>query len=91
MHGILQQVALPRTDLFQGAPWNPATTPSLSVPTAGRALGLGRCAAYRAAREGRIPVVMTGERTMRVPTVAMLRLLGYDKNVLSAGGGSDEK
>lgn len=38
---------------------------------------MGRCAAYRAAREGRIPVVMTGERTMRVPTVKMLRLLGF--------------
>ncbi len=71
---------------FSGAPWNPITTPSISVPQAGKALNLGRCAAYRAVREGRIPVVKTGERTMRVPTVAMLRLLGYTPSGIPEGG-----
>lgn len=76
---------------FSGAPWNPITTPSISVPQAGRALNLGRCAAYRAAREGRIPVVMTGERTMRVPTVSMLRLLGFSLDSATEGGACNDE
>lgn len=85
-----QEIARSRTNPFQGAPWNPAVTPSLSVPAAGRALGLGRCAAYRAAREGRIPTVQTGQRSVRVPTIEMLRLLGFGPIDLGASGESDD-
>jgi hypothetical protein len=48
---------------------------TISVPEAGRIyLGVGRNAAYRAAREGLIPVIKVG-RLSRVPVVAMERKL----------------
>jgi excisionase family DNA binding protein len=45
-----------------------------SVPDAGRLLGLGRNAAYEAARRREIPVLRFG-RKLRVPRVALERLL----------------
>jgi Helix-turn-helix domain len=50
---------------------SPAT---LSIPEAGRVLGLGRSAAYDAARRGRLPVLWFG-RVGRVPTAALRRML----------------
>jgi excisionase family DNA binding protein len=47
---------------------------TMSVPEAGRVLGLGRNAAYDAARRGEIPVLRFG-RKLRVPRVALERLL----------------
>ena len=48
---------------------------TLSVPEAGRVyLGIGRDASYQAAHEGLIPVIRVGHR-LRVPVVAMERLL----------------
>jgi excisionase family DNA binding protein len=52
-------------------------TPSaatLSVPEAGRLLGLGRNASYDAARRGELPVLKFG-RKKRVPCVALQRML----------------
>jgi excisionase family DNA binding protein len=46
----------------------------LSVPEAGKLLGLGRNASYEAVRKGVIPVIRIG-RTLRVPKVAFDRLL----------------
>ena len=53
------------------------SVPTMSVPAAGRLLGLGRDASYRAAAEGRIPVLRFG-KLMRVPTAALRQMLGLD-------------
>jgi len=47
---------------------------TISVPEAGRWLGLGRNAAYEAARRGEIPVLRFGKR-IRVSVVALERML----------------
>ena len=48
---------------------------TISVPEAGRHyLGIGRDAAYEAARRGEIPVIKIG-KLMRVPVVAIERML----------------
>jgi Helix-turn-helix domain len=54
----------------------------LTVPVvvAGRALGLGRNAAYAAAKRGEIPSVKIGG-AIRVPTAPLRRLLGLDREV----------
>ncbi len=49
----------------------PAT---VSVPEAGRMLGLGRCTAYRLARARKLPVLKLG-RQLRVPIVAIEEML----------------
>lgn len=51
---------------------------TLSVPEAGRRLGLGRNASYDAARRGELPVLRFG-RKLRVPLVAFERLLAEAK------------
>ena len=50
---------------------NPAV---YSVEEAGRVLGLGRAAAYEAARRGQIPTLRIGKRVL-VPIRALERLL----------------
>lgn len=47
---------------------------TLSVPEAGKWLGIGRNAAYEAARRGDIPTIRIG-RLLRVPVVALERKL----------------
>ena len=48
---------------------------TISVPDAGRIyLGIGRDAAYEAARRGDLPIIRVG-KLMRVPVVAMERML----------------
>jgi excisionase family DNA binding protein len=47
---------------------------TVSVPEAGRLLGIGRNAAYEAARRGDIPTIRIG-RLLRVPVVALERKL----------------
>jgi excisionase family DNA binding protein len=49
-------------------------TKTLSVPEAGKWLGIGRNAAYEAARRGEIPTIKIG-RLLRVPVVALERKL----------------
>lgn len=51
---------------------------TISVPEAGRRLGLGKNASYKAARRGELPVLCFG-RKMRVPLVALERLLADTK------------
>ena len=46
----------------------------LTVPEAGKLLGIGRNSAYEAARNGEIPVIRIGKRLL-VPVVALDRLL----------------
>jgi len=52
----------------------PSATATLSVPEAGRLLGLGRNASYEAARRGELPVLEFG-RKKRVPCIALQRML----------------
>jgi excisionase family DNA binding protein len=47
---------------------------TLSVPDAGKLLGLGRNASYEAAARGQIPTIRFG-RLLRVPVRALDRLL----------------
>jgi excisionase family DNA binding protein len=47
---------------------------TISVPEAGRWLGIGRNSAYEAARRGEIPTIRIG-RLLRVPVVALERVL----------------
>jgi excisionase family DNA binding protein len=51
---------------------------TISVPEAGRRLGLGRNASYAAARRGEIPVLRFG-RKLRVPRIAYERMLSEPK------------
>lgn len=47
---------------------------TLTVPEAATALGIGRSAAYEAARTGQLPVIRIGKRIL-VPAVALERML----------------
>lgn len=49
--------------------------PTISVPHAGKLLGLGRAAAYGAAAAGQLPTIKFGRRLF-VPTARLLKLLG---------------
>ena len=51
---------------------------TISVPEAGRRLGLGKNAAYEAARRGELPVLRFG-RKLRVPRIAYERMLSEPK------------
>lgn len=49
---------------------------TLSVPEAGRRyFGLGRNASYEAARRGDLPIIKIGRRLLRVPVMALERML----------------
>ncbi|MDQ3640427.1 MAG: helix-turn-helix domain-containing protein [Actinomycetota bacterium] len=50
----------------------------MSVEDAGAALGLGRSAAYEAARRGELPTIRLGRRLV-CPTAALRRLLCLDE------------
>ncbi len=54
---------------------DPRLQPTLSVPAAGRYLGLGRAQAYAAASRGEIPTLRLGRRIL-VPTALLARRLG---------------
>ena len=56
---------------------NPEAEPILTVERAGRFLGLGRSAAYRAVQQGDIPSLKIGRRYV-VPTAGLRALLGLD-------------
>lgn len=47
---------------------------TISVPEAGRRLGVGRCTAYELARIGHIPALRLGKK-LRVPVAALEQLL----------------
>ena len=54
---------------------NPIDVPTMSVPVAGAYFGLGRDAAYAAARRGDLPVIRIGRRVV-VSTAELRKLLG---------------
>lgn len=65
-------LSLPTLDELRGGP------PTLSIEQAARYLGVSRAYGYTMAREGRLPTIKLGERRVRVPTLALLKLLGDD-------------
>jgi excisionase family DNA binding protein len=50
-----------------------------TVPEAAEALGIGRNAAYEAARTGQLPTIRIGKRIL-VPLVALERLLDLEQS-----------
>jgi hypothetical protein len=56
---------------------DPLTTPVLSVEAAGKLLGLGRHAAYNAAKLKQLPTIRLGRKLM-VPVAALRQLVGID-------------
>jgi excisionase family DNA binding protein len=56
---------------------------TMSVPEAGRRLGLSKNASYEAARRGELPVLRFG-RKLRVPAIALERLLSEAKPTKTA-------
>lgn len=58
---------------------DPDQEPTISVPQAGRLMGIkSRASAYEAAKRGEIPFIKVG-RQKRVPTAQLLRLLGRER------------
>ncbi len=53
---------------------NPPQKETHTVPVAGEILGIGKNAAYEAARKGEIPTIRIGRRLL-VPKLALKRLL----------------
>jgi hypothetical protein len=53
----------------------PGLPPTMSVPDAGRVLGLSRNGAYAAAARGDIPVIRIGSKKLVVPTHRLFELL----------------
>lgn len=51
---------------------------TVSIECAGRLLGISRGHAYELARSGGLPTLTLGERRMRVPSAALLRMLALD-------------
>lgn len=58
---------------------DPEEQPTLTIPEAGRMLGLSRAAAYRAAQTGYLPTIEVSERRRMVPTAALRLLLQVDR------------
>jgi len=58
-------------------------------PTAGKALGMGRCATYSGAERGTLPFpIIRSGRKIRVPTAALRRLLELDSPYSGASKGA---
>jgi len=66
---------------------DPHLQPTLSVPAAGRYLGLGRAQAYAAANRGEIPTLRVGRRIL-VPTALLARRLGLMREDASTTAGN---
>ena len=58
---------------------DPRETPTVSVLEAAEYLGIGRDAAYNAARTGDIPTLRLGTK-LRVPTAGLLKMLGIGES-----------
>lgn len=52
-------------------------TATIDIPTAGAFFSLNRVAAYRAAKNGFLPVVQVSERRYKVPVAALREMLGF--------------
>ncbi|OBG00705.1 DNA-binding protein [Mycobacterium sp. 852014-52450_SCH5900713] len=50
--------------------------PTISIEQAARYLGVSCAYGYSMAREGRLPTIQLGSRRVRVPALALLKMLG---------------
>lgn len=57
---------------------DPTEQPTITVEHAAVVLGIGRTAAYKAARTGELPTIKFGRRTL-VPVAALRRMVGLDQ------------
>jgi hypothetical protein len=64
-----------RTEIMDGELRKALMGLTVPVAVAGRALGIGRNAAYAAAKRGEIPIVKIGG-AIRVPTAPLRKMLG---------------
>jgi excisionase family DNA binding protein len=48
---------------------------TVSIERAGEYLGISRALAYAMARDGQLPTIKCGQRHLRVPTSALLKML----------------
>lgn len=65
----------------------PEDRPVLSAEEAFRELGIDRTTGYRAIRDGSFPIdVIRVGRAIRVPTVALRRILQLDVNLVTVPG-----
>lgn len=64
--------ATPTLDELRSGP------PTLSIEQAARYLGVSRAYGYTMAREGRLPTIKLGAKRVRVPALALLKMLGGD-------------
>lgn len=53
---------------------------TVTIPEAGKLLGLNRNSSYSAAKAGHIPTLRVGERRLVVPVAPLLRMLGLEDN-----------
>ncbi len=60
---------------------NPESKPLLTVGEAAALLGVSRSTAYRRVEDGTLPVLRLGERTTRVITGELLRMLGFEPSL----------
>jgi len=51
---------------------------TVSIPRAAQVLGVSRSYAYQLAAAGDLPVIRLGAKRVRVPTVALRRMLGIE-------------
>ncbi len=58
---------------------DPDTEPTISVPRAGRILGMSRNAAYAAAKDGRLPVIAISPTRVVVNTADFLAKYGLNR------------
>jgi hypothetical protein len=58
---------------------DPNTEPTITIPRAGRILGMSRNAAYAAAKDGRLPVISISRTRMVVHTDDFLTMYGLKK------------
>lgn len=58
---------------------DPNTEPTITVPRAGRILGMGRSAAYAAAKDGRLPIVAISPNRNVVLTADFLAQYGLKR------------
>jgi excisionase family DNA binding protein len=61
--------ATPTLDELRSGP------PTLSIEQAARYLGVSRAYGYAMAREGRLPTIKLGAKRVRVPALALLKML----------------
>jgi excisionase family DNA binding protein len=77
------------TELTGASPTDPLGSLTLTVPEAGQLLGLGRSAAYEAARRKEIPTIRIGRRLL-VPVPLLRLMLGLSVEGLAGSTVSGE-